>query len=51
MNERVSDVVERFGRLTSREQTDAYLEIEEIWKAPRQNCDPSTPEATPLRVK
>jgi hypothetical protein len=29
VNERVSDVVERFGRLTSREQTEAYLEVEE----------------------
>jgi len=47
MNENVQDVVEGFRRLTTAEQTKAYIEIEKMWKVPEQN-DEASEEETPL---
>jgi hypothetical protein len=37
MDDHVSDVVEGFLRLSSEEQTRAYMDIEKIWKTPQQD--------------
>jgi hypothetical protein len=37
MNDPVSDVVDGFRRLSSEQQTRAYLDIEKIWNAPQQD--------------
>jgi hypothetical protein len=49
MNERVLDVVERFGRLTPDEQTEAYIKIETTWKLLQQDGTLSNSETRPLR--
>jgi hypothetical protein len=37
MNEREAAVVGGFMRLTAREKTNAYVEIEEVWKGLQQD--------------
>jgi hypothetical protein len=43
MNEQIKAVVDGFRRLTNGEQTMAYMEIEAIWKALRDNDQPEHP--------
>jgi hypothetical protein len=50
MNEQVKAVVDSFRRLTNGEQTLAYMEIEAIWKAPRDN-EPGTPSGPFAKVE
>jgi hypothetical protein len=49
INKRASDVVVGFEQLTPEEQTQAYLEIETIWKAPQKDKACSDTNTSPLR--
>ena len=49
MNKRASDVGVGFERLTPEEQTQAYLEIETIWKAPQKDKTCANTKTSPLR--
>jgi hypothetical protein len=44
MNERVEAVVEGFRNLTLLEQTNAYIEIERIWKSWKDDDSEDDPE-------